>query len=128
MYACFAIVCSLTRPLLRQDDARKGAGKRERCDLHQHARLDADKQGAPAVDFYRISSDASLSQQWFGESNKLVAALFSLARKLQPSIIFIDEIDAFLRDRGSGDHEATGMMKAEFMTCVCALFCCRCVC
>lgn len=66
--------------------------------------------------------------QWFGESNKLVAALFSLARKLQPSIIFIDEIDAFLRDRGSGDHEATGMMKAEFMTCVCATSNCRCLC
>jgi SpoVK/Ycf46/Vps4 family AAA+-type ATPase len=54
--------------------------------------------------------------QWFGESNKLVAALFSLANKLQPSIIFIDEIDSFLRERSQGDHEVTSMMKAEFMT------------
>lgn len=54
--------------------------------------------------------------QWFGESNKLVAALFSLANKLQPSIIFIDEIDSFLRERATGDHEVTSMMKAEFMT------------
>ncbi|PRQ71829.1 putative MSP1-intra-mitochondrial sorting protein [Rhodotorula toruloides] len=52
----------------------------------------------------------------FGESNKLVAALFSLARKLQPSIIFIDEIDSFLRERSRADHEVTGMMKAEFMS------------
>ena len=57
-----------------------------------------------------------LTNKWYGESNKLVAGLFSLARKTQPSIIFIDEIDSFLRERTRGDHEVTGMMKAEFMT------------
>jgi len=57
-----------------------------------------------------------LTNKWYGESNKLVAGLFSLARKTQPSIIFIDEIDSFLRERAKGDHEVTGMMKAEFMT------------
>ena len=30
--------------------------------------------------------------------------------------IFIDEIDSLFRERSSGDHEVTGMMKAEFMT------------
>lgn len=59
-----------------------------------------------------------LTNKWFGESNKLVAGLFGLARKTQPSIIFIDEIDSFLRERSKGDHEATALMKAEFMTCV----------
>ncbi|EPQ26233.1 uncharacterized protein PFL1_06168 [Pseudozyma flocculosa PF-1] len=59
---------------------------------------------------------STLTNKWFGESNKLVSALFSLARKLQPAIIFIDEIDSFLRERATGDHEVTGMMKAEFMT------------
>jgi ATP-dependent 26S proteasome regulatory subunit len=59
-----------------------------------------------------------LTNKWFGESNKLVAGLFSLARKTQPSIIFIDEVDSFLRERSKGDHEATAMIKAEFMTCV----------
>lgn len=58
---------------------------------------------------------STLTDKWFGESNKLVAGLFSLARKLEPSIIFIDEIDAFLRERRSNDHEITGMMKSEFM-------------
>jgi SpoVK/Ycf46/Vps4 family AAA+-type ATPase len=57
-----------------------------------------------------------LTNKWYGESNKLVAGLFSLARKCQPSIIFIDEIDSFLRERAKDDHEVTGMMKAEFMT------------
>ncbi|KAI9634920.1 P-loop containing nucleoside triphosphate hydrolase protein [Dioszegia hungarica] len=59
---------------------------------------------------------SSLTNKWFGESNKLVAGLFSLARKVQPSIIFIDEVDSLFRERSSGDHEVTGMMKAEFMT------------
>ncbi len=51
----------------------------------------------------------------YGESQKLAGALFSLARKLQPTIIFIDEIDSLLRVRNSHDHEATAMIKAQFM-------------
>ena len=30
-------------------------------------------------------------------------------------MVFLDEIDAFLRTRASGDHAALGNMKAEFM-------------
>jgi ATPase family AAA domain-containing protein 1 len=65
---------------------------------------------------------STLTDKWFGESQKLVHALFTLARKLEPCIIFIDEvrttnqIDAFMRQRSSIDNEATAMMKAEFMT------------
>jgi len=57
-----------------------------------------------------------LTEKWYGDSNKLVNAVFSLARKLQPAIVFIDEIDAVLGTRRSGEHEASGMVKAEFMT------------
>lgn len=59
---------------------------------------------------------SNLTDKWYGESQKLAAAVFSLAQKFQPTIIFIDEIDSFLRDRQSHDHEATAMMKAEFMS------------
>ncbi|RKF83049.1 Protein MSP1 [Golovinomyces cichoracearum] len=59
---------------------------------------------------------STLTDKWYGDSNKLVRAVFSLAKKLQPTIVFIDEIDAVLGQRRSGEHEASGMVKAEFMT------------
>ena len=59
---------------------------------------------------------STLTEKWFGESQKLVKGVFTLARKIQPTIIFIDEIDSFLRSRQSNDHEVTAMMKAEFMS------------
>ncbi|XP_064458512.1 outer mitochondrial transmembrane helix translocase-like [Ornithodoros turicata] len=58
---------------------------------------------------------SALTDKWYGESQKLAAAVFSLAVKIQPCIIFIDEIDSFLRSRDTQDHEATAMMKAQFM-------------
>ncbi|XP_043475435.1 outer mitochondrial transmembrane helix translocase [Leptopilina heterotoma] len=64
-----------------------------------------------------INLDVSiLTDKWYGESQKLTSAVFSLAVKIQPCIIFIDEIDSFLRARNSQDHEATAMMKAQFMS------------
>jgi len=57
-----------------------------------------------------------LTNKWYGESQKLAAAVFSLATKLQPCIIFIDEIDVFLQMRSERDHEVTAMMKATFMS------------
>jgi len=59
---------------------------------------------------------SSLTDKWYGESQKLASAVFSLARKIEPCIIFIDEIDSFLRSRESHDNEATAMMKAQFMS------------
>ncbi|KAJ7101524.1 P-loop containing nucleoside triphosphate hydrolase protein [Mycena belliarum] len=82
------------------------------CGKTMLAKALAKESGAT---FINIAASV-LTNKWFGESNKLVAALFKLARKTQPCIIFIDEIDSFLRERSSGDHEVTGMMKAEFMT------------
>lgn len=44
-----------------------------------------------------------------------VTAVFTLAYKLQPSIIFIDEVDSFLGQRRVTEHEALTNMKTEFM-------------
>ncbi|KAF7798290.1 hypothetical protein EIP86_009509 [Pleurotus ostreatoroseus] len=82
------------------------------CGKTMLAKALAKESGAT---FINIAASV-LTNKWYGESNKLVAGLFSLARKTQPSIVFIDEIDSFLRERTSNDHEVTGMMKAEFMT------------
>ncbi|CAL5204106.1 unnamed protein product [Lathyrus oleraceus] len=58
---------------------------------------------------------SNLMSKWFGDAQKLVSAVFSLADKLQPAIIFIDEVDSFLGQRRSSDHEAMLNMKTEFM-------------
>jgi SpoVK/Ycf46/Vps4 family AAA+-type ATPase len=34
--------------------------------------------------------------QWFGEAEKLAKSIFTLARKLQPTIIFIDEVYSYI--------------------------------
>lgn len=65
--------------------------------------------------FFAISA-SSLTSKYLGESEKLVRALFALAKALAPSIIFVDEIDSLLGSRGgSSEHEATRRIKTEFL-------------
>ncbi|KAI5657589.1 hypothetical protein M9H77_26382 [Catharanthus roseus] len=75
------------------------------------AKAIAKESGAVFINV-RISN---LMSKWFGDAQKLVAAVFSLAYKLQPAIIFIDEVDSFLGQRKTTDHEALTNMKTEFM-------------
>lgn len=65
--------------------------------------------------FFAISA-SSLTSKYLGESEKLVRALFAIAKVLAPSIIFVDEIDSLLGSRGgNSEHEATRRIKTEFL-------------
>ncbi|KAI5060151.1 hypothetical protein GOP47_0024571 [Adiantum capillus-veneris] len=67
------------------------------------------------ANFMSISA-SSLTCKYFGESEKLAKSLFTLARKLEPAIIFIDEVDGILRARGDeNEHEASRRVRNELM-------------
>ncbi|UJR08660.1 hypothetical protein I4U23_012919 [Adineta vaga] len=64
--------------------------------------------------FFNISA-SSLTSKYVGEGEKLVRALFAAARELQPSIIFIDEVDSLLTARKESEHDAMRRLKTEFL-------------
>jgi len=75
-------------------------------EIHQASRAGAT--------FFNISA-SSLTSKWVGESEKMVRALFGVARFNQPAVIFIDEIDSLLTQRSESDQESSRRLKTEFL-------------
>ncbi|TLD22748.1 hypothetical protein PspLS_07610 [Pyricularia sp. CBS 133598] len=61
------------------------------------------------------ASTAEIFQKCHGDDEKVIQALFSLARKLHPCIIFIDEADAMLGNRKAGEKRHIRAMLNQFL-------------
>ncbi|KAK4279331.1 hypothetical protein QN277_011128 [Acacia crassicarpa] len=76
------------------------------------AKAIANEAGASFVNV----SMSTITSKWFGEDEKNVRALFTLAAKVAPTIIFVDEVDSMLGQRTRvGEHETMRKIKNEFM-------------
>lgn len=68
-----------------------------------------------AVPFINLSL-SSLENKYFGETSKLLQATFSLARRIQPCIVFFDEIDGLLKQRSDYDQSSVYGFKTELLS------------
>ncbi|KAL6078327.1 mitochondrial dynamin GTPase Msp1 [Balamuthia mandrillaris] len=59
---------------------------------------------------------STINNMLHGESEKLIKAIFTLACKLQPSVIFLDEMDSFFGNSSQYEHQVYLQMRAEFMS------------
>lgn len=67
------------------------------------------------VPFLSISL-CNLENKYYGESSRLIAAVFSVARNLQPCVVFFDEIDGIMRNRTTEEQAASYGLKTELLT------------
>ncbi|QDA31595.1 ATP-binding protein [Thermococcus indicus] len=70
--------------------------------------------GSLKATFFNVKASDVLSK-YYGESSKLITALYGLAREKAPSIVFIDEVDA-LSLRRENVHEATRRALATLLS------------
>lgn len=59
-----------------------------------------------------------IENKYYGESLKLLNAVFSLAVKMEKCMLFFDEIDGFMTERSSLEQTHTTTMKTTMLTCI----------
>lgn len=67
--------------------------------------LAAATAGSLDATFFNVKV-SSLISKYFGESTKLISALYNVARRMHPSVIFLDEFEALTPPRGAGESGA----------------------
>lgn len=65
--------------------------------------------------FFNVSA-GNIVSKWLGESERLVMTLFQLARKSQPAIIFMDELDSIGVSRSGDDVGGERRLKTQLLT------------
>ena len=65
--------------------------------------------------FFNVSA-ANIVSKWLGESEKLVMTLFEMARRSQPSVIFMDELDSVGISRTGHDVGGERRLKTQLLT------------
>jgi len=65
--------------------------------------------------FFNVKAGQVLSK-YYGESPKIVNALFGVAREESPSVIFFDELDSIALSRGAEIDEATRRVLSSLLT------------
>jgi len=76
--------------------------------------LAAAAAGSLNAAFFDVKADKVLSK-YFGESSKLVSALYSAARIHSPAIVFLDEFDALSQSRSGDTSEATRKLLSSLL-------------
>ncbi len=71
--------------------------------------------GSLKATFFNVKASSVLSK-YFGESTKIISALYAVARERAPSIVFIDEVDALTTRRSGEQSEASRRMLSTLLT------------
>lgn len=71
--------------------------------------------GSHAFPFFNVKLSQALSK-YYGESGKIVSALFQKAREKAPSIVFFDELDSVAMARGGNMDEPTRRVLSTLLT------------
>ena len=71
--------------------------------------------GSLNATFFSVKASNVLSK-YFGESAKIISALYEVAREEAPSIVFMDEIDALTTKRSGEQSEASRRMLSTLLT------------
>lgn len=76
--------------------------------------LAAAAAGSLKATFFNVKTSSVMSK-YFGESSKLITALYESARKHAPSIVFIDELDSITMSRDGDQGEASRKVLATLL-------------